>query len=174
MTYVVRPAVVADAERCRDVYAPYVLETAISFETQVPDVPEMCRRIEAAIAWLVACDCDDRVEGYAYAGAHRIRDAYRYSCDVTVYVAPGAQGRGIGRLLYADLLNRLGSLGYHTAFAAIAQPNMASMALHRRSGFVEVGTFREVGWKNDAWHDVTWLQRLLAPDRPCGTGVLLR
>ena len=87
---------------------------------------------------------------------------YRWSVDVAVYLAPGATGRGIGRLLYDRLLPLLEAQGFHRAYAGIALPNDASVGLHRAMGFEPVGTYREVGYKLGAWLDVQWWTRPLA------------
>ncbi len=92
---------------------------------------------------------------------HRTRAAYQTSCDVAVYVDPSYNRRGIGRSLYEALLVRLKAKKMHAAFAGIALPNDASIALHRTMGFELVGTYKEVGWKMGGWRDVAWFQRLL-------------
>jgi phosphinothricin acetyltransferase len=123
----------------------------------------MARRIAdygASHGWLVA-ELDGRVAGYAYASPHRTRAAYASSCDVAVYVDPAYARRGIGRALYGVLLPLLARKGNHAAFAGIALPNDASVALHEVMGFTPVGIYREVGWKMGAWRDVGWWQRVL-------------
>lgn len=160
MTISVRPAGAEDAAACAAIYAPYVRDTVVSFEVEPPGADEMVARIAAAHVWLVAEDAGAAV-GYAYARRHRERAAYRYACDVTVYVDAGHQRGGVGTLLYTRLLDEAARLGFHAAFAGIAQPNPGSVALHRRLGFHEVGTYEEVGRKFDAWHDVLWMQRRL-------------
>jgi phosphinothricin acetyltransferase len=122
----------------------------------------MARRIAdygASHGWLVA-EVDGRVAGYAYGSPHRTRAAYASSCDVAAYVDPEFARHGIGRALYAELLARLAER-CHAAFAGIALPNEASVALHEAMGFAPVGIYREVGWKLGAWRDVGWWQRLL-------------
>ncbi len=161
---IIRPATAADAPAIQAIYAPFVTDTAISFEEMPPTVDEMVTRIKAAqeqdFEFLVA-DHAGSVLGYAYAGAHRTRPAYRASVDVSAYVAPEAHRSGIGRRLYAQLLAMLAEKGFHAAFAGITQPNAASVGLHEALGFTHVGTYREVGFKHGAWHDVGWWQRLL-------------
>ena len=98
--------------------------------------------------------------GYAYASPHRERAAYASSCDVAVYVDPAFARRGVGRALYAALIEQLAPR-FHAAFAGIALPNEASIALHQAMGFTPVGIYREVGWKMGAWRDVGWWQRRL-------------
>jgi L-amino acid N-acyltransferase YncA len=158
-----REACPGDAESIQEIYAPFVKETPISFETEVPTVDEMSRRIEqyrATHAYYVAIS-NNKVVGYAYGSVHRAREAYKPSTEVTVYVSQNEQQKGIGRSLYAKLLPRLRQKGFHAAFAAITLPNPKSIALHEALGFTHVGTFKEVGRKLNAWHDVGWWQRLL-------------
>jgi L-amino acid N-acyltransferase YncA len=159
----VRDASERDAEACAAIYAPYVTDTAISFETEPPDAAAMAERIADAQrthAWLVH-EHDGRVIGYAYGGPFRTRAAYRLSCEVSVYVERGRRRTGAGRALYEALLARLADRGYHTALAGMTLPNDASVGLHRALGFEPVGTFRRVGYKHGAWHDVAWTQRML-------------
>ncbi len=119
----------------------------------------MARTLEAYP--YLAAERQGRLLGYAYAGPHRTRPAYRRSVDVTAYVAEEARGEGIGKALYGELLAALAEAGYHAAFAGIALPNPASEALHKAAGFELVGTYREVGFKFGRWHDVAWWQRLI-------------
>ncbi len=160
-TPVIRDASAADAEACAAIYAPYVRDTAISFESEPPSAEAVAGRIAAAQrahAWLVLED-GGRVVGYAYGGPYKERDAYRWSCEVSVYLEPGRRRTGSGRALYDALLDRLAERGFRTVVAGIALPNEASVRLHRAMGFEPVGTWRRIGWKNGRWHDVTWVQR---------------
>ena len=137
-------------------------DTWVSFELDPPDEAEMGRRIAdygTSHCWLVA-EIDGKTAGYAYGSPHRTRAAYANSCDVAVYVDPAFGRRGIGRALYGALLDRLAA-SCHAAFAGVALPNEASIALHEAMGFTYLGTYREVGWKMGAWRDVAWYQRLL-------------
>lgn len=160
-----RPATADDAAAVAAIYAPYVLETAITFEIEPPSADEMRRRIEkswAAHAWLV-CVAGDVPLGYAYTSQHRERAAYRWGVDVAVYVRRDAQRRGIGRALYTALLPLAGAQGYAAAYGGIALPNASSVGLHEALGFTHVGTYRGVGYKLGAWHDVGWWECPLAP-----------
>jgi L-amino acid N-acyltransferase YncA len=160
----IRDAEPRDADRCAEIYAPYVRDTAISFETEPPSAEEMARRIAAAQeahAWLVLEDAG-LVVGYAYAGPFMTRAAYRWSTAVSVYLEPGRRRTGAGRALYEVLFERLAARGFRTALAGITLPNEASVGLHRAVGFEPVGTYRRVGWKHGAWHDVEWGQRPLS------------
>jgi phosphinothricin acetyltransferase len=156
----VRSARTADAAACVDIYRPYVLDTVVTFEVDVPTVGEMADRIADARArheWLVL-EVDGDVVGYAYAHEFNPRAAYQWSVETSVYVARSRQRSGAGRTLYAELLRRLTERGFRRAFAGIAQPNDASNALHQSFGFRPAGRYRRVGWKHGAWHDVQWWQ----------------
>jgi L-amino acid N-acyltransferase YncA len=163
---VVRDAVPSDAVRCAEIYAPYVRDTAISFETEPPTAADMARRIAEAQrehAWLVLED-GGTVTGYAYGGPFMSRAAYRWSATVSIYLDGSRRGSGGGRALYEALAERLGVRGIRTMLAGVALPNEASEGLHRALGFEPVGTYRRVGWKQGRWHDVAWYQRHLADD----------
>ena len=158
----IRAATVADAAAVAAVYAPYVLETVASFEAEPPTPEEMAERIAGGHVWLVA-ELAGQVVGFAYGGPHRARPAYRWSVEVSVYLAPQATGRGLGRALYGELLPLLGRLGYVSAYAGITLPNAASVGLHEAMGFTAVGAFVDVGFKHGEWHDVGWWQLALQP-----------
>jgi L-amino acid N-acyltransferase YncA len=169
----VRLATIGDAAACAAIYAPYVRETIISFETTPPDEAEMAARIEHALerhAWFVA-ERDGRVVGYAYGGPFNPRPAYRWACEVSVYVDRDARGGGVGRALYGALLPHLVQRGYQRAAAGMSLPNPASAAFHAAQGFEPMGTWKRIGFKFGAWHDVGWTQRSLAEDEspaePC-------
>lgn len=154
-----------DAAACAAIYAPHVEGSAVSFEERAPDAAELARRIErygASHAWLVA-EREGEVVGYAYATAFNERPAYRWSAGVSVYVAEGEHGRGVGRTLYEALFDRLRERGFRMACAGITLPNEASVGLHESLGFKQVGVNPEIGWKNGAWRDVGWWQLELAP-----------
>jgi L-amino acid N-acyltransferase YncA len=161
----IRPAEPArDAAGCAEIYAPYVLQGATSFEEAVPGESEMAdriSRISATHPWLVA-ERGEELLGYAYACRHRERPAYRWSADVSVYVDERQWRRGIGRLLYEALFERLRHQRFRTACAGITLPNVASVALHERLGFAPVGVYRRIGWKAGGWRDVGWWQLDLA------------
>jgi phosphinothricin acetyltransferase len=162
---VVRAASVVDAAAVQRIYAPIVERTAISFELVAPTVPEVADRIRAvtrSLPWLVAEEAGV-VVGYAYAGPHSERGAYRWSVDVSIYLAEEARGRGIGTALYGSLFDELRSLGYVSAYAGVTLPNAASVGLHESIGFAAIGTFPNAGFKFDAWHTVGWWYLALQP-----------
>ncbi len=160
----IRAASERDAEACAAIYAPYVTDTAITFEAEPPSVEEMAGRIAVAShshAWLV-CEDREQVVGYAYGAVFHRRAAYRWACEVSVYLEPGRRRTGAGRALYEALFSRLAARGFRTAMAGMTLPNEASVGLHRAMGFEPVGTYRRIGFKHGAWHDVAWTQRVLA------------
>jgi len=163
-----REAGPADAAACAAIYAPYVRDTAISFELEPPGAEEMAARIAASNAghaWLVL-ERDGAVVGYAYGARLHVRPAYRFSCEVSVYVDSERRGAGAGRALYEALFERLVQRGMRSAVAGMTVPNEASERLHLGMGFRAVGTYRNIGYKLGRWHDVAYFQReLAAPDR---------
>jgi len=166
--FTIRSAVEADAPALLAIYAPFVTDTIVSFELEVPSVEAFAGRIRKSLdgwAWLVA-ERDGCCLGYAYGSAHRERRAYQWSVDVSVYVDPAYHRQGIGRALYGALFEQLSAKGYCNAFAGIALPNDASVNLHRSVGFELVGVYRHVGRKFGAWHDVAWYQRCLRAEPP--------
>lgn len=163
----IRLAAEDDAAAVAAIYAPIVTQTAISFETEPPDERQMRERIAGILAtypWLVHVH-DGRITGYAYASRHRARAAYAWSVDTAVHVDVAYRRRGIARALYRSLFAILEAQGVASAFAGVALPNPASIALHEQAGFVSVGIYRNVGYKLGAWRDVAWFQRPVGPHR---------
>ncbi len=153
----IRPATAADIPAITAIYRPAVLTGTASFEVDPPDEEEMRRRFEAItgagypyfVAELGGC-----VAGYAYAGPYRTRPAYRYTVENSVYVAPDAQGKGVGRALLAPLIAACTRQGYRLMVAVIGDSaNLASITLHRRAGFTHCGTIHAVGFKFGRWLD---------------------
>jgi phosphinothricin acetyltransferase len=160
----IRLATAADAGAIAAIYAPFVESEATSFETEPPSVKEMRTRIRdttAAYPWLV-CDCGGTVAGYAYATGHRVRAAYQWCVETSVYVHPDSRRFGVARGLYTSLFAVLAAQGFVNAYAAITLPNARSVALHEAAGFLPFGTFRGIGYKLGAWHDVGWWHLVIA------------
>lgn len=161
----IRDASTDDAAACAAIYAPYVNETAISFETTPPSPEEMGRRMldaQRSHAWLVAV-VEGQVIGYAYGHSFADRAAYRWACETSIYLDRDHRRGGIGRALYQALLDRLADRGCRRALGGMTVPNEASVALHRALGYDLVGVYRRVGWKNGTWHDVAWFERDIGP-----------
>lgn len=159
-----RDATPDDAEAIVAIYNHFVKNTTISFEEQPVSAAAMRQRIgdvqDAGLPWLLA-EVDGKVAGYAYATAWRVRAAYRFSVESSVYLSPQCAGQGLGSALYAGLIARLRQAGAHLAIGGIALPNPASVALHEKMGFEKVAHFSEVGRKFDRWIDVGYWQRTL-------------
>ena len=159
----IRLATPADAPAICAIYNHYVRTSTITFE-EVPVADEdMAQRIEgvsASLPWYVF-EHDGRVAGYAYATPWRARSAYRFSVESTVYVSHRQPGLGIGLRLYQTLIEHLRGLGVHTVLGGISLENRASVTLHERLGFKQVGHFKDVGRKFDRWIDVGYWQLLL-------------
>lgn len=160
----IREAVSGDADAIVAIYNHYILTTCISFEEQAVTAAAMAQRIAdvqaAGLSWLVA-EQDGQLLGYAYATKWRVRHAYRFSVESSVYLAPGLGGKGVGSRLYASLFDKLATKGYHLVIGGIALPNDASVALHEKMGFKKVAQFSEVGFKFDRWLDVGYWEKRL-------------
>ena len=173
----IRLATEADAEAMLSIYAPVVRDTAISFELEPPPIDEFRSRIRSTLTrtpWLI-CEIDGSVAGYAYAGPLRTRQAYQWSVEVTVYVHADYRRLGVGSAVYTSLFECLRLMGYMNAYGGIALPNPGSVGLHESMGFFHVGTYRNVGYKLGAWHDVGWWQlELMSPPAEPAPPKLLR
>jgi phosphinothricin acetyltransferase len=155
----------SDAAAIAALYRPYVTDTRVTFELEPPDAEEIGRRIVKCgdvYPYLVA-EIDGALAGYAYATAFRDRPAYRFAVETSVYLAPAAQGHGLGRALYTMLLDILTAQGFVHAIGAITVPNDASIGLHRAMGYVDAGVYADIGYKMGAWATVQLLQKPLNP-----------
>lgn len=166
----IRSASPEDAAALAAIYAYYVEQTAVSFEYDAPTAEEFRSRIEKTLQnypYLVLEE-DGVIRGYAYAGPFKERAAYRFSCELTVYVDRGERGRGFGRLLYAALEEKLKEMGIRNLYACIGDPDEEdeyltrdSERFHRRMGFARVGEFRHCGYKFGRWYNMIWMEKML-------------
>lgn len=167
MPLAVRPAREADLPAIDVIYEPYVLETAVTFDVEMPSPDArrdwFCTFGHTGPHRLWVGEASGRVEGWACSRPFRPKAAYHTTVETTVYVRRDAHGAGIGRALYAELFRALEAEDVHLAVAGITLPNDPSEALHRRFGFTLVGTFEGVGRKFDRFWDVRWYQRTLRP-----------
>jgi len=161
----IRAASPADIPAITRIYAHAVRHGTASFELEPPGEAEMTARLQALLTGgypYLAAESGGAVAGYAYAGPYRARPAYRFSVENSVYVAPEAHRRGIGRLLLARLIADCEARGYRLMIAVIGDSAQApSIALHRAAGFKLVGAFEGVGYKFDRWLDTVLMQRPL-------------
>lgn len=155
-----------DIPRLLDIYAPYVRDTAITFETEVPEMHEFLTRmrsIRATYPYLVF-ERGGRAIGYAYAHRHMTRAAYAWCAETSIYVEMGARHEGAGTALYTALLALLKEQGVRMAHAGVTLPNPDSERLHARMGFTPIGVYHRAGWKHGAWRDVGWYEKTLCAD----------
>ena len=166
----IRPALALDIPAIARIYAHAVENGTASWEYDAPDETEMARRLavlaEGGFPWLVAEPTDSErggdLLGYAYAGPYRPRAAYRWTVEDSVYIAPDAQGAGVGRALLSELIAISTQRGWRQMVAVIGdRASLASIALHRSHGFREAGVIRAAGWKNGRWLDQVLMQRAL-------------
>lgn len=160
----IRVATAADAGSVARIYNHYINDTVVTFEEEPVSPSEIARRIDevtsASLPWLVV-ELSDRVLGYAYASSWKGRCAYRFSSEITVYLAQDQVGLGLGSRLYSELFPLLRDRGMHAIIGGIALPNLASVALHEKFGLNKVAHFKEVGFKFGQWIDVGYWQRTL-------------
>ncbi len=162
MTVTIRDASLADLSVIASIYADAVLTGTASYEIVAPDETEMKKRFQSVTSqgypYIAAVDESGDVLGYAYASAFRTRPAYRWLVEDSIYLAPAARGKGIGRLLLAELVARCEALGFRQMVAVIGGASPASVAVHQACGFRMVGTLMGTGFKLGQWLDTVFMQ----------------
>jgi L-amino acid N-acyltransferase YncA len=156
----IRLATEADCAAILEIYAPFITDTFITFEYEVPTVTEFCKRItniQRKYPYLI-CEINGSIVGYAYASQYKERAAYDWSADFSIYINPKYHGRRIGKALYFALFELLTLQGYYNIYAGIALPNIKSESLHQAFGFKPIGVYHNVGYKFGSWHDVKWFE----------------
>ena len=162
--FTIRLITEADAGEVLEIYKPYVQDTIISFEYEVPALEEFLQRIKSYTSeypWLV-CLLGNKIIGYAYASKHRDRTAYQWSVDSAIYLSPEVHRNGIARILYESLFSILRLQGYFNVYAGISLPNEKSVGFHKAMGFEEIGIYKKTGYKQGRWHNTVWFQLHLA------------
>jgi len=165
----IRTAKEEDAERLLEIYAPYVTDTAITFEYEVPTINEFRQRISNTLKkypYLVAEDENGNLMGYAYAGAFKGRAAYDWAVETSIYVKQGEAGKGLGRLLHDVLQKELQQMGILNMCACISAPRGTdpyltdnSIQFHSHLGYRMVGHFMQCGYKFNRWYDMVWMEK---------------
>lgn len=161
----VRLATPGDAEALLAIYAPFITDTSLTFETEVPDTTVFAERIRSYLEnwpWLV-CEIDGKIAGYAYASRYRERAGYQWCVECSVYIDASFQRRGIGRRLYKVLFELLARQGYRNVYAVINLPNDPSVKLHEDCGFSWFANYENVGYKLGKWKTVGWWQLIINP-----------
>ncbi|MBL7670805.1 MAG: GNAT family N-acetyltransferase [Bdellovibrionaceae bacterium] len=154
---VIKAATFKDAQAILDIYSPYIHDKGVTFETSLPSLTEMERRItENSKLGYFVCELNGQVIGYAYASKHRERAAYQWCCEVSAYVNEKYHGKMVASGLYSHLFRQLKDLGYVNVYAGITLPNEKSVRFHEAIGFKYIGTYEKIGFKLERWHDVGW------------------
>ena len=166
--FIIRRAKAEDGAALCAIYAPYITDTTITFEYEVPtDVAfsDRIRETAAQFPYLV-CEKDGGIIGYAY--AHRIREraAYDWDAELSVYLKQGMHGRGIGTVLLACLIELLEMQGLRHLYSCVTMPNPRSVGMQHRLGFEDAGVWHSSGWKFGAWHDVAWFEKHVGGGEP--------
>ena len=166
----IRIATRADAVEILEIYAPYVTETAITFEYDVPSVDEFAERIECTLTkypYIVAIE-NEQIVGYAYASAFKGRAAYDWAVETTVYLRQDCRGRGLGKMVYSaleELLKKQNILNVNAciAYASFEDEhlNNSSTIFHERLGYRKVGHFTKCGYKFGTWYDMIWMEKMI-------------
>lgn len=166
----VRAAMPQDAEQLLEIYTPFVISencsvSNVSFELTAPSLAEFRQRIvdiSSKYPYLVG-EKDGQILGYVYCHPYRERLAYQWSVEVTIYLAPAGQGKGLGRLLYETMEKLLCLQGVTMAYSCITLGNEHSIKMHEALGYRLIGTFSKSGYKNGQWLDTVWLEKQLQP-----------
>ena len=166
----VRAAAPEDAEQLLEIYTPFVISedsslSNVSFELAAPDVEEFRQRIQdisKQFPYLVG-EVNGQILGYVYCHPYRERLAYQWAVEVTIYLAPAGQGKGLGRLLYETMEKLLCLQGVTMAYSCITVGNDHSIKMHQALGYRLIGTFTNSGYKNGQWLDTVWLEKQLQP-----------
>ena len=161
----IRIATKDDAEGMLDIYAPFILNSGITQETEVPSIEDFQKRVQSNLKerpWLV-CEINGEIAGYAYAGKHRDRKGYQWCVESSLYISEKYFSMGIAHALYAALFDILKLQGYVNAYAVITLPNERSIAFHKKFGFDHLTTYPKIGYKLGQWHDVGWMQYEVIP-----------
>ena len=166
----VRAAAPEDAEQLLEIYTPFVISedsslSNVSFELAAPDVEEFRQRIQDTskqFPYLVG-EVNGQILGYVYCHPYRERLAYQWAVEVTIYLAPAGQGKGLGRLLYETMEKLLCLQGVTMAYSCITVGNDHSIKMHEALGYRLIGTFTNSGYKNGQWLDTVWLEKQLQP-----------
>ncbi|MDQ6843945.1 MAG: N-acetyltransferase family protein [Bacteroidota bacterium] len=148
----------ADAKAILAIYAPYILHTSYTFETEIPSAEDFAQRINTYIEtwpWLV-CETDGVLTGYAYATRHRERVAYQWCVESSVYIHERFHGQGIGVALYRALFKILKHQGFRNVYAGITLPNNKSVTFHEKLGFTWFADYENIGYKHGKWNTVSW------------------
>ncbi len=157
----IRTATFADASAIAAIYAHYVYRTSITFVAEAPTAADFVARISDPRFPFLVAERNERVVGFIYASTFRTKAAYRWDVELSIYLAPGIEGQGIGSELMAECLEILTRQGFQNVYSCITLPGDRSVNLHKKFGFQELGVFPRTGYKMGQWHDVIWMGKAL-------------
>lgn len=149
---------VADTEEILEIYKPYVTNTVITFEYDVPSIEEFKSRIEDISSQYpyIVCTYKDKIVGYAYAHKYAERAAYQWDVEASIYLDMNYKSLGIGKILYKKMIDILKLQNVQNVYACVTSANEKSIKFHQKLGFEFIGVFKDTGYKFDKWYDVTW------------------
>lgn len=154
-----------DSKEILAIYAPYIKETVITFEYDIPSLEEFTNRvvtISKNMPYIVATN-NNEIIGYGYASLYRERRAYAWAVELSIYVDNTKKQRGVGTKIYDAILGLLKELGYCRVYSCVTYPNPPSIAFHTKYGFQEIGVFHKAGYKFGKWFDILWLELDIDP-----------
>lgn len=164
MEYNIRIAEKKDAKDIHDIYEYYVDNTNITFSIENETIEQYEQKIEETkkVYPFIVAESNGEILGFAYGGQLRHHDAYRYAVEATIYLSPDAPKRcGIGSELYKKLMDILSKQGFKLVYGVITDSNKPSIELHKALGFKEVGRFEKIGYKNNMWHGIVWMEKVI-------------
>ncbi|HCY40384.1 MAG TPA: N-acetyltransferase [Prolixibacteraceae bacterium] len=163
MTPIIRLAERTDVPGILEIYAPFILETSVTFEETIPDEESFWERIQGIMTELpfLVCEIDGKIAGYAYASVYRSRASYRWTKEVSVYIHPDFHRKKIAHALYTSLNEMVRYQGIADLLAIITMPNEPSVAFHEQFGYRKCAEFSKVGYKMDQWQNVGWFELFL-------------
>ena len=152
-----RRATEDDAAQLLTIYAPYVVDSAISFEYEVPSGEDFKQHP------YFVCEMDDQIIGYAYAHRHMERAAYQWNAEISIYIRQGFTGKGLGKKMCQTLIELLRLQGIRNVFSCVTIPNERSVHLHQSMEFSTEGIFQQAGYKCGKWQTIAWFRKNIAP-----------
>jgi len=163
MAATIRLAEKHDVPGILEIYAPFILETSVTFEETIPDEELFWERIQGIMTELpfLVCEIDGKIAGYAYASGYRSRASYRWTKEVSVYIHPDFHRKKIAHALYTSLNEMVRYQGIADLLAIITMPNEPSVAFHEQFGYRKCAEFSKVGYKMDQWQNVGWFELFL-------------
>ena len=172
----IRPATMAYVPAILEIYRPYILTTAYTFEYEVPSLEAFTQRFETISAehpWLV-WEENGEILGYAYGERAFVRAAYQWDADLAIYLRQDTRGRGIGRFLYAAVEEILRRQGYFVAYGVVTTANEGSCAFHKAMGYEKAAEFTRCGFKFGSWYGTVWYEKRLREGLPQASPVSWR